>query len=111
MPYITHFMVFFSLDKSTVDERIKKDIVDYITIRIQESPIILSNITPLTPTNGGSEKKGTSSSNNSPSVSTQHAYINQEDQQNNPYSSAQSRFTQYLTDTSKGCFLFVKLVS
>ena len=97
------------MDKSIVDERIKKDIVDYITIRVQESPIILSNITPLSPSTGGNEKKGISS-NNSPSLSPQLAYINQEDQQNNPYFSAQSRFTQYLTDTSRGSFLFVKLV-
>ena len=98
------------MDKSTIDERIRKDIVDYITIRIQESPIISSNITPMSPSGGGCERKGVTSSNNSPSISPQHAYISLEDQQNDPFSSAQARFTRHLTDASKGCFLFVKLV-
>ena len=100
-----------SLDKSAVDERIKKDIVDYITLRIQETPTILSNITPLSPSHGSNEKKGAKSSSiKSPQLSPQHQYNNQEDPQNNPFCLAQSRFTQYLTDTSSGCFLFVKLV-
>ena len=101
---------FFSLDKSIIDERIRKDIMDYITIRVQESPIISSNITPLSPSSGGCERKGLTSINNSPSMSPQHAYMSPDDQQNNPLASAQARFTQHLTDASKGCFLFAKLV-
>ena len=81
--------------------------VDYITIRIQETPNILSNITPLSPSHGGNEKRSSSSGNNTPSSSPQHPYTDQDE----PSPLAQSRFTQYLTDTSKGCFLFVKLVS
>ena len=99
-----------NLDKSIIDERIRKDILDYITIRIQESPIISSNITPLSPSHGGCERKGVTSTNKSPSLSPQHPYISPEDQQNNPLASAQARFTQHLTDASKGCFLFAKLV-
>ena len=99
-----------SLDKSTLDERIKKDIVDYITMRIQEAPNILSNITPLSPSSGGSEKKGGSSCNTSPSLSPQQLYSSKEDTQSSSFTVAQTRFTQYLTETSQGCFLFVKLV-
>ena len=36
-----------SLDKSNVDERVKKDIADYIDLRIDNSDKLLANITPL----------------------------------------------------------------
>ena len=36
-----------SLDKSNVDERVKKDIADYIDLRIDSSERLLANITPL----------------------------------------------------------------
>ena len=101
--------MFFSLDKSAVDERIKKDILDYITLRIQETPAILSNITPTSPSRdgGGTDKKRSMSSNkNSSATSPQHQVSSSDDF----LSLAQSRFSQYLTETSNGCFLFVKLV-
>ena len=79
-------MFYSSLDKSAIDERIKKDIVDYIALRMQETPNILSNITPLSPSHGGGfEKKGKSSSNKSSSLSPQHQYASQEDPQNKSF--------------------------
>ena len=35
-----------SLDKTDVDERLNKDMSDYLTLRINKSPAILGNITP-----------------------------------------------------------------
>ena len=101
----------FSLDKSAVDERIKKDILDYITIRIQETPSILSNITPLSPSHGGGNEKKNSLSSNKSSSSMSSPHTSTDGSPQNSLSLAQSRFSQYLTETSNGCFLFVKLVS
>ena len=36
----------FSLDKTDVDERLNKDMSDFITMRIGRSPTIQNNITP-----------------------------------------------------------------
>ena len=35
-----------SLDKTDVDERLNKDMSDYLTLRINKSPALLGNITP-----------------------------------------------------------------
>ncbi len=37
----------FSLDKTDVDERLNKDLADYVMMRIMQSPIIQTNITPI----------------------------------------------------------------
>ncbi len=39
-------MLIFSLDKTDVDERLNKDMADYLGLRINQSPHILANITP-----------------------------------------------------------------
>ena len=38
-----------NLDKCILDERIKKDLVDYVQYRVQTSHSIQVNITPITP--------------------------------------------------------------
>ena len=42
-----------SLDKYDVDERIKKDIADYISLRLNQSPQLQRNITPISGRNEG----------------------------------------------------------
>ena len=72
-----------SLDKTDVDERLNKDMSDYLTLRINKSPALLGNITP------------TSSSS-----------VMMKYQENSP----QIRFTHFMLQASHGCFLYVKMV-
>ena len=71
-----------NLDKCILDERIKKDLVDYVQYRVQTSHSIQVNITPITP--------------------QFNKFL--------PEPSPQDRFVLYLTETSGGSFLFAKLV-
>ena len=49
MQDITKMLPFqrLSLDKTDVDERLNKDMADYLNLRISRSPAILANITPI----------------------------------------------------------------
>ena len=71
-----------NLDKCILDERIKKDLVDYVQYRVQTSHSVQVNITPITP--------------------QFNKFL--------PEPSPQDRFVLYLTETSGGSFLFAKLV-
>ena len=44
--FILHICTFFSLDNYDVDERLQKDLADYISVRINRSRAIQTNITP-----------------------------------------------------------------
>ena len=67
-----------SLDKTDVDERLNKDMSDYLNLRISKSPAILGNITPTS------------------SIKYD--------------CSPQTRFTNFMLQVSRGCFLYVKMV-
>ena len=73
-----------SLDKSNVDERVRKDITDFIGLGLAQSQNLLANVTP---TSGGSRSNATSNDGVSP----------------------HERFVQHLTDLSGGNFLYTKL--
>ena len=69
-----------SLDKTDVDERLNKDMSDYLNLRINRSPAILGNITPTSvkiPTENGT---------------------------------SQQRFVHFMIQESQGCFLYSKMV-
>lgn len=72
-----------SLDKLNNNDNLQKDLHDYITYRVSNSPGIQSNI-------GGST--GPSSGSGTPSGKTE-----------------QSRFCQHVTGLARGSFLFAKL--
>ena len=76
-----------SLDKTDVDERLNKDMSDYIALRISRSPQIRANITP--PSSASAKM------------------IDQ--QPGGGGASPQARITAYLTQVARGCFLYVKL--
>jgi hypothetical protein len=69
---------YFSLDKTDVDERLNKDMTDYLMSRISRSLTIQTNITPI--------------------------MIKQDA---NP---PETRFTQFMVQASKGCFLYTKMI-
>ena len=70
-----------SLDKTDVDERLNKDMSDYLNLRINRSPAILANI--------------------SPNVTT--AKVQDSSQQ------PQNRFVNFMLQESQGCFLYSKM--
>ena len=72
-----------NLDKCVLDERIKKDLVDYVQYRVETSHSIQVNITPVV-------------------SHLANKFL--------PEPSPQDRFVLYLTETSCGSFLFAKLV-
>ena len=72
-----------NLDKCALDERIRKDLVDYIHCRVETSHRIQDNITPVVP-------------------HLANKFL--------PEPSPQDRFVLYLTETSGGSFLFAKLI-
>ncbi len=72
------FSLYFSLDKTDVDERLNKDMTDYLMSRISRSLTIQTNITPI--------------------------MIKQDA---NP---PETRFTQFMVQASKGCFLYTKMI-
>ncbi len=84
------FCCIFSLDKSSVDERVRKDMTDYIGLRINGSTSLMANVTP---TSNGRVGNSSNSSSNS----------------NNISDGPQERFLQHLTDLCKGNFLHAKL--
>ena len=76
------FFYFFSLDKLDVDERVRKDLADFVSLRVHQSIRIQTNITPKTKSSGGDSE----------------AAITQKE-----------KFIRHLTGLSKGNFLFAKL--
>lgn len=77
--HLNDFLLNFSLDKTDVDERLNKDMTDYIMLRISRSPTIQTNITPT--------------------------MMNKVDA--NP---PETRFTHFMVQASKGCFLYTKMI-
>ena len=93
-----------NLDKCSLDERIKKDLVDYIQYRIETSPSIQVNITPV-------HLVSSSTSVTATSKFLQHQLSNIQDSAGSTAQMGpQERFLQHLTQTSQGNFLFAKLV-
>ena len=90
-----------SLDKSCVDERVKKDINDYISSRIAQSQRISLNVTPSS--GSGSSTPGLGR-RESASVLMQ-----QQQQQQQQQQSPQNRFCHHLTELANGNFLYAKL--
>ncbi|XP_040580988.1 protein TANC2 isoform X3 [Lepeophtheirus salmonis] len=70
-----------NLDKCDVDERVRKDMMDYISYRISNSQEITANVTPSLKSPSKDSSDGT------------------------PI----QRFTDYLMELTSGCFLFAKL--
>ena len=77
-----------NLDKCVLDERIKKDLVDYIQYRIETSPNIQVNITPVHLANAASK-------------------FLQQDSQIGP----QERFLQHLIQICAGMYICMTIVS
>lgn len=111
-----------SLDKVSVDERLRKDLMDYVGSRMGQEPSILANITP-TPTNSGKgwpRKLAAAAAESPPEHQQQQERSSPQGPPpagtsgtTSPAAAPQNqsaKFAQYLTETSQGCWLYVQLV-
>lgn len=88
-----------SLDKSKVDERVRKDMTDFIGLHLSQSQSLVANVTPTAvaprKSSGPNSASNTSSSHGSSTPDTA--------------SPPPERFLQHLTDLADGNFLYARL--